>query len=241
MFFDCRPQAPSRHCRRCPGAPLRSQCVHTKAGRSYLDTVPPSNTHFDGLNEEDNSSYSALINSENGTQLCLAHPENSNFLNGTPAMPGNNLSSTPQNFPQPSGSVIQPAHSFSFAIGSQSKGPSRNNIPAGTLINGEQVDQVSESIQAPSFAIDPQLELKGQSYSNTPTRASVNGEQVGEGSASTQSKSSKVDDRVRPTTYNPLYGFVEGAKRGNMDWNVLRTKTLRVAETDSKKAAACFS
>jgi hypothetical protein len=119
--------------------------------------------------------------------------------------------------------IIFTDYSQSFVIGSQSEGPSRNNIPAGTLINGKQVDQVSESIQAPSFAIDPQLELEGQSYSNTPAHASVNGEQVGEGSASTPSKSSKADDRVRPTTYNPLYGFVEGAKRGNMDWSAFKT------------------
>jgi len=119
--------------------------------------------------------------------------------------------------------IIFTDYSQSFVIGSQSEGPSRNNIASGTLINGERVDEVPESTQAPSFVIDLQLELEGQSYSNTPTRASVNDEQVGEGSVSTQSKSSKADDRVRPTTYNPLYGFVEGAKRGNMDWSAFKT------------------
>ena len=81
--------------------------------------------------------------------------------------------------------IIFTDYSQSFVIGSQSEGPSRNNIASGTLINGERVDEVPESTQAPSFVIDPQLELEGQSYSNTPTRASVNDKHVGEGSAST--------------------------------------------------------
>jgi hypothetical protein len=72
--------------------------------------------------------------------------------------------------------IIFTDYSQSFVICSQSEGPSHNNIPAGTLINGKQVDQVSEPIQAPSFVIDLQLKLEGQSYSNTPARASVNGE-----------------------------------------------------------------
>ena len=33
-------------------------------------------------------------------------------------------------------------------------------------------------------------------------------------------KSSTRDDRVRPTTYNPLYGSVEGVKCGNTDWSM---------------------
>jgi hypothetical protein len=153
--------------------------------------------------------------------------------------------------------IIFTDYSQSFVIDPQSEGPSRNNNSANASIDGEQVGKVSVSIRAPSFAIDPQLELEGQLYSNTPASASINGEQVGEVSeptrapsfvidpqheldgqpynntptrassngeqvGSTPTKSYNSDDRVRPTTYNPLYGFVEGAKRGNMDWSAFK-------------------
>ena len=85
-----------------------------------------------------------------------------------------------------------------------------------------------------SFAIDPQLvdhphseqigAVPGASRESVvedePNSAPICLLNAGEQSVgSSPRKSSTRDDRVRPTTYNPLYGSVEGVKRGNTDWS----------------------
>lgn len=49
-----------------------------------------------------------------------------------------------------------------------------------------------------------------------------NGEHIEQSDGPSPSKSSTRDDRARPTTYNPLYGFVEGVKRGSTDWSTYK-------------------
>ena len=89
-----------------------------------------------------------------------------------------------------------------------------------------------------SFAIDPRLmehphseqtgavpgsarefEPEDKLDDSTPIGLSNNGDRIEQSGASSPSKSSARDDRVRPTTYNPLYGLVEGVKRGSTDWS----------------------
>ncbi|KIM86077.1 hypothetical protein PILCRDRAFT_86727 [Piloderma croceum F 1598] len=176
-----RPQV-QRHCRRCPGGPLRSQCIHTKAGQSFLAMIP------------NNSNVPGLLRLEGHEEHELAIP----------------------------GSAFGMPTPLSFVIDPQLMGHSHS----------EQIGTVPQPSQG--------LELGDNSYNSTPIGLLNNGERIGQGSSS-PSKSSTRDDRARPTTYNPLYGLVEGVKRGSMDWNVLRPKPLHPAETDSRKAASRFS
>jgi hypothetical protein len=91
-----------------------------------------------------------------------------------------------------------------------------------------------------SFVIDPQLmdhshssqistapqssqgsEFRDDSYSSTPMGLLDNGAHIEQEGGLSPSKSSR-DDRVRPTTYNPVYGLVEGVKRGGTDWSTYK-------------------
>jgi hypothetical protein len=80
---------------------------------------------------------------------------------------------------------------------------------------GEQVGGVSGT--TPHFTIDLQLELEDQSRNNTLASTSVNRKQ-----GSILRKLLASDDQAHPTTYNPLYGFVEGAKHGSTEWSMFK-------------------
>ena len=66
------------------------------------------------------------------------------------------------------------------------------------------------------------LRLVDGSYNSTLVGLLENSERIEQESGSSPSKSSTRDDRVRPTTYNPVYGLVEGVKRGSMDWSTYK-------------------
>jgi hypothetical protein len=89
-----------------------------------------------------------------------------------------------------------------------------------------------------SFAINPQLmdylhsnqigavpgspqkfELEDKLDDSTPIGLSNNGKHLKLSGGSSPSKSSTWDDQTQPTTYNPLYGLVEGVKCGSTDWS----------------------
>jgi hypothetical protein len=64
-----------------------------------------------------------------------------------------------------------------------------------------------------------QFDLEERLDNSTPIGLLNNGERIEQSDGPSPSKSSTRDDRARPTTYNPLYGFVEGVKRGSTDWS----------------------
>ena len=66
------------------------------------------------------------------------------------------------------------------------------------------------------------LRLVDGSYSSTLMGLLDNSEPIKQESGSSPSKSFTRDDRVWPTTYNPVYGLVEGAKHGSTDWSTYK-------------------
>ena len=80
--------------------------------------------------------------------------------------------------------------------------------------HSEQISTVPQSSQG--------SELGHDSYNSTPIGLLNNGEHIEQEGGSSPSKSSTRDDRARPTTYNPLYGLVEGVKRGSTDWSTYK-------------------
>ena len=86
--------------------------------------------------------------------------------------------------------------------------------------------QLMDHSHSEQISTEPQFsqgsELRDDSYSSTPTGLLDNGEHIEQEGGSSPSKSSTRDDRVRPTTYNPVYGLVEGVKCGSMDWSTCK-------------------
>ena len=80
-------------------------------------------------------------------------------------------------------------------------------------LHSEQISVVPQSSR--------RSELGDDSYNGTPISLSNNGD-IEQAGGSSPSKASTREDRVRPTTYNPLYGLVEGVKRGSTDWSAYK-------------------